>query len=173
MYPPPVRAVLLGPLHPLAASWAGSRCPAMVCLPGSPGPTPIPHLPGDWQMGSPAPSSCSVADLRRLLPLLAPSCDKAVPIASPPAAQPAAEGASSECGPGLSCPTLSFLPLLHPHQLPHPLAGTVAGAAGGKAKDQTGPVSGAHGPQVSPAVVPGMLLAWALGPPLILPLSVC
>ena len=70
-------------------------------------------------MESPAQSPCSVADLRRLLPLLASSSDKAVAVASPPAAQPAAEGASSECGPSPSrChPSLPTL-LLHPHRLP-------------------------------------------------------
>lgn len=60
-------AVPLGPLHLLAASWAGSRCPATPCHGGplwEPSAHPIPHLPGDWQMDSPAPSSCSVADLR-------------------------------------------------------------------------------------------------------------
>lgn len=60
-------------------------------------------------MESPAQSPCSVADLRRLLPLLASSCDKAVPVASPPAAQPFTEGAPSECRPSPSCCHLLFL----------------------------------------------------------------
>lgn len=40
--------------------------------------------------------------------------------------------------------------------------GKVAGAAGRKTKDQEGRVSGAHRPQVPPAVVPGMLPSWVL-----------
>lgn len=40
--------------------------------------------------------------------------------------------------------------------------GKVARAAGSKTKDQEGRVSGAHRPQVPPAVVPGMLPSWVL-----------
>lgn len=59
-----------------------------------------------------------------------------------------------------------LLSLLHPHCLPHAPTGPVATAAGGKTTGQTGCVPGAHGPQVSPAVVPGTLPPWALGTPL-------
>lgn len=59
----------------------------------------------------------------------------------------------------------------HPHTLIYlstSFPGKVAGAAGRKAKDQEGRVSGAHRPQVPPAVVPGMLPSWVLvfSPPL-------
>lgn len=149
--------------------------PGVVRLPLQPAVHPRPLPPGDCQMESPAQAPCSVADLRGLLPLLASSGDKAVPVASPPATQPAAEGASSECGPSPSgChPSLAALwsrlspPAPRPTPTPAPLtpAGAVAGAAGGKAKDQTRCVPGAHGPQVSPAVVPGTLPPRVVGTP--------
>lgn len=70
-------------------------------------------------------ASSSWARSQQLLPLLAWRGDKAVPVASPPAAQWLVEGASS----------------------------TVAGAAGGKALGQKGCVLGTQGHQVSPAMV--------------------
>lgn len=77
--------------------------------------------------------------------------------------EPQVSAPGPSCSPSLpALRSAALLPPPPPTPPPSPLTGPVAAATGGETADQTGRVPGAHGPQVSPAVVPGTPPPWAL-----------